>query len=151
MTKKMGQNPSLVVYMGAPDQNNVDLDDHHEPWVKYVPGSRTISVTCAGDGIVKKGLLYDLPGSLGNIKNTCTVRKKEIRIAHNMLPPYFAVHNGSIDQTNLESPFLQTFLEKFSLRPSFLFAQQVWGSLNKTSGIWNGILGLVRYIFKTRS
>ena len=112
----------------------------------YDPGSRNISVTCAGDGIVRKGLLYDIHGSLGNVEDACSLKNREIRIAHNMLPPYFAVHNGTIDQNNLESPFLQTFLDKFSLRPSFFFAQQAWGSLNKTSGIWNGIVGLVRHI-----
>ena len=65
-----------------------------------------------------RGLLYDLPGSLGNVEEACSLRNKDIRIAHNMLSPNFAVYNGTIDQTTLESPLLQSFIERFSLRPS---------------------------------
>ena len=143
VASKMSQRPSLVVYIDGPGLTSLSLGIHHEPWVRYVPGSQNISMTCAGDGIVRRGLLYDLPGSLGFLEEVCSLRNKEIRIAHNMLPPYFAVYNGTIDKTTLESPFLQTFIERFSLFPSFFFAQQTWGSQDKTTGIWNGIVGLV--------
>ena len=144
VANKMSHKPSLVIYIDFLDLASVNsLGVHHEPWARYVPGSQIISMTCAGDGIVRRGLLFDLHGSLGNVEEACSLRGKELRIAHNMLPPYFAVYNGTIDQTTLESQFLQSFIEKFSLRPTFLFAQQTWGSRNKTSGIWNGIVGLV--------
>ena len=147
MSHKISQRPSLVVYIDGPGLGSLSsLGVPHEPWVRYVPGSQNISITCAGDGIVRRGLLYDLPGSLGNVEESCSLRNKELRIAHNMLPPNFLVHNGTIDQTTLESPFLQTFIERFSLSPLFFFAQQTWGSRNKTSGIWNGVVGLVRHL-----
>ena len=122
------------------------LGVHHEPWVRLVPGSRIISMTCAGDDIVRKGLLHDLVGGLGTFKDVCSMKNKEIRIVHNMLPPYFAVNNGTIDQTTLEGPILKTFLERFSLLPSYQFAHRVWGIQNKSTGIWNGIVGLVRNV-----
>ena len=147
MAKDLGQKPCLVIVLDINNEISLHmLGVHHEPWVRLVPGSRIISMTCAGDGIVKKGLLYDLAGSLGHVKDACSMKNKEIRIVHNMLPPYFAVNNGTIDQTTLEGPILKTFLERFSLRPSFQFAHQVWGIQNKSTGIWNGIVGLVRNI-----
>ena len=100
-------------------------------------------MSCSENGIVSKGLLGDLVGSLGHVKDACSMKNKEIRIVHNMLPPSFAVNDGAIDQTTLEGPVLKTFLERFSLRPSFKFAHRVWGVQNKSTGIWNGIVGLV--------
>ena len=100
-------------------------------------------MSCSGNGIVSKGLLGDLVGSLGLVKDACSMKNKEIRIVHNMLPPFFVVNKGVIDQTTLEASFLTTFLEKFLLRPSFIFANRVWGNQNKSTGIWNGMVGLV--------
>ena len=145
--KDLHQKPGLVLYMDDHDQISLPmLGVHHEPWVRLVPGSRVISVTCSGDGLVRRGLLADLVGSLGHVKEACSMKNKEIRIVHNMLPPSFAVNDGAIDQTTFEGPVLKTFLERFSLRPSFEFAHRVWGVQNKSTGIWNGLVGLVGII-----
>ena len=85
----------------------------------------------------------DLAGGLGQAKDSCSMKNKEIRIVHNMLPPFLVVNNGAVDHTTLEAPFLTTFLERFLLRPSFIFANRVWGNKNKSTGIWSGMVGLV--------
>ena len=92
-----------------------------------------------------RGLLYDLPGSLGNLEEACTLRSKELRIAHNTWQPYFAMEVGSPDNTTMESIFLNTLLEKDSLTPVWVDAGQSWGGRDKTTGKWNGAVGLVIY------
>ena len=145
IVEHIGHQPSLVVIIDTHQQIQSNmLGEHHEPWVRYVPSSSVITVTCSGDGIIRRGLLWDLKSSLGHFKDVCTMRNKELRIACNVLHPFFVVKDETIDMTTLESPFLQTFLERFSLHPSFHFAQQKWGSKNKSSGIWNGVVGMVR-------
>ena len=144
VAKDLHQRPSLVIFLDFDNQTSlIKYGIHQEPWVKIVPGSRVISMTCSGDGIVKRGLLHDLTGSLGHVQDVCSMKNKKIRIAHNMLPPFLVVDKGDIDQTTLEASFLTTFLEKFLLRPSFIFANRVWGNQNKSTGIWNGMVGLV--------
>ena len=49
--------------------------------MRYVPGSRVISVTCAGDGRARRALLSDLAGSLGSVEEACSFENKDIRIA----------------------------------------------------------------------
>ena len=148
MVKDLSNKPQLVIYLNIHDHTPLAmLGAHHEPWVSYVPGSSTIAMTCSGDSIVRKGLLHDLAGTIGHVKESCSLKNREIRIAHNINPPFFTVNNGVIDQTTLEGSYLTTFLDRFSLHPSFVFAQQVWGVQNKSSGIWNGIIGLVRKTF----
>ena len=144
VAKDLHQRPSLVIFLDFDNQTSlIKYGIHQEPWVKIVPGSRVISMTCSGDGIVRRGLLHDLTGSLGHIEDVCNMKNKEIRIVHNRLPPFLVVNKGYVDQTTLEASFLTTFLETFSLRPSFNFANQVWGNRNKSTGIWNGVVGLV--------
>ena len=140
----IGQKPRLVILIDINDQTSLAmLGVHHEPWVRFVPGSSYISMTCSGDGVLRRGLLHDLAGSLGLIKEACSMKNKEIRISYNKGPPYFDINNGIIEHTLLEAPILTTFLEKYSLRPTFSFAQQKWGSQDKSTGIWNGVVGLV--------
>ena len=144
MANYIGQKPRLVIFIDISNQTSLAmLGVHHEPWVRFVPGSSYISMTCSGDGVLRRGLLHDPAGSLGLIKEACSMRNKEIRISYNTGPPYFDINNGIIEHTFLEAPILTTFLEKYSLRPIFNFAQQKWGSQDKSSGIWNGVVGLV--------
>ena len=78
------------------------------------------------------------------MKDVCRLASREIRIAYNRLPPLFDVINQEVDSTTLEGPFLETFLEKYDLRPTFVNANYNWGSKNETSGIWDGLIGLVK-------
>ena len=142
--KQINQRPSMVIYIRNKDHSGINgVGYQHELWIEHNPGHKHISLTCPGDVNIRKGVLYDLAGSLGRMESVCSRRKKRIRIAHNVYQPFFAVNNGLIDPTTVESIFLTTFLEKYSLQPSFYFAGQVWGNLNKTSGLWNGVIGQV--------
>ena len=122
--KQINQRPSMVIYIRNKDHSGINgVGYQHELWIEHNPGHKHISLTCPGDVNIRKGVLYDLPGSLGRMESVCSRRKKRIRIAHNVYQPFFAVNNGLIDPTTVESIFLTTFLEKYSLQPSFSFAE----------------------------
>ena len=148
LTSQLNQIPSMVIFIDSQDPI-LPNDWSYQPvlWVKYIPGRRDVSLTCRGGGQVHRGVWHDMPGSLGHVDTVCNMKNKPIRIAHNMLPPFFAVNNGMIDITTLESIVLKTLLEKHNLRPFWVNAGQVWGNKDKTTGKWDGIVGLVKEEF----
>ena len=148
MVAKMDQVPNMVVYMGKLDHTNLihSIGPYHGLLFEYSPGSSVITVTC--QGLARQGVLYDLSHSLGHVDDMCSMRNREIRIAYNKSPPLFDVNNLKVDSATLEGAVLDTFLEKYSLRPSFVHGKQRWGGKNETSGLWDGVIGLVRESFQ---
>ena len=148
LSRQLNQIPSMVILI---DSKDIVLahDWGYQPglWMKYTPGHRAVSLTCPGIGLVQRGVWPDLSASLGGLDTVCNMRNRQLRIAHNTWPPFFAVTEGVIDDTTLESIVIKTFLEKHSLEPVWVHAGQVWGNIEKTTGKWNGIVGLVRLIF----
>ena len=139
----MEQMPTLVVCKGKLDLTLfLNRVPYHGLLIEYLPGRSDITVTCTG--LFRRGVLYNLTNSLGHMKDVCRLASREIRIAYNRLPPLFDVINQEVDSTTLEGPFLETFLEKYDLRPTFVNANYNWGSKNETSGIWDGLIGLVK-------
>ena len=148
MVARLDKLPSMVVYMGKIDHTTLlnNMGPNHGLLVEYIPGYSHITVTC--HGLVRRAVLTNLSLSLGQVEDMCSMRNKEIRIAHNNVPPMFAVNNNEVDSDTLEGAVLDTFLEKYSLRPTFINAKQVWGIKNETSGLWDGVIGLVRFYFQ---
>ena len=141
--------PSLVIFIEKEYTTQMnEWGYQHELWVKYTPGHAVVSLSCPNDINVHRGIFNNLKASLGPVDDVCNMKNRPIRIAHNMLPPFFAVKNGAIDPTSLESTCLQSFLERYNLTPSFYFAKQVWGIKNKSSGKWNGITGSVGHFVR---
>ena len=140
MITKMEQVPSMVLYMGKQDHFNLI----HSPGLlfEYSPGSPVITVTC--QGFVRRGVLFALSHSLGPVDDMCSMKNKEIRIAFNKAPPMFDVNEGKVESATLEGAVLDIFLEKNNLRPTFIHAKQIWGKQDETSGLWDGVIGLVR-------
>ena len=145
---RMDKVPSMVVYMGKLDHTNLipSIGPFHGPLFEYIPGSPVITVTC--HGLVRRGVLYNLSHSLGHVEEMCSMKNKEIKIAYNKSPPFFDVKNQKVESATIEGAVLDTFLEKYNLRPTFIHAKQVWGTKNETSGLWNGVIGLVRIPFQ---
>ena len=108
-----------------------------------------VTVTC--HGLVRQGVLYALSHSLGPVNDICSVETKEIRISYNKASPLFAVNKEEVDSATIEGAVLDTFLKKYNLRPTFIHAKQLWGAKNETTGLWNGIIGLVRVYFETHT
>ena len=123
LAEQMQQQPRLVIYTDTEDPASVGV--HSYPWVRLVPGSTVIFVTCFGNE--RKGLLYDLSRTLGHVEDICSMRNKELRIAYNNLPIYFQVNDGIIDQTGFEGLLLQTFLKAGFLKISMEFP---WRGVN---------------------
>ena len=72
------------------------------------------------------------------------MRGKTLKIAYNNLSPYFRLdEDGSIDDESLEYYYLETFLSYSGVKPEFINANMTWGSMDKETGIWNGVVGLV--------
>ena len=84
----------------------------------------------------------------------CHFRGARLRVSYNHLPPYFEKHpfldSGTLAPRptflhgNTEEEYLRSFVSHHNLNVSFEYAGQKWGTLNKTTGIWNGGVGLVR-------
>ena len=144
---RMDQVPSMVVYMGKLDHTNLinSIWPFHRPFFEYIPGSPVITVTC--QGLVRQGVLYNLSHSLGYAGDMCSMKNKEIKIAYTIAGPMFSVKNQEMDSNTLEGAVLDTFFDRYDLRPTFISANQVVGSKNETSGLWNGVYGLVRILF----
>ena len=144
LARQLNQIPTLVIFLDSQDAiKPKDWGYRHEVWVKYIPGRTYVSFTCPCDVHVHRGVFR----SLGHVNDLCSMKNKMITVAYNMLPPFFAMNNGIINPTTLESAFLMTFLEKYNLTPSFIFAKQVWGIQDKISRKWNGVMGLVMSVF----
>ena len=136
--------PSMVVYMSKLDHMNLihSTGTYHGLLFEYSPGSPVITAKC--HGLVRRGVLHNLSHSLGHVSDMCSMKNKEIRIAYNKSPPLFDVNNQQVDSATLEGAILDTFIEKYNLRPIFIHAKQVWGVRNETTGLWDGVIGLVR-------
>ena len=145
MMAKMDQIPSMVVYMGKVDHVN-STGPYHGLLFEYSHWSPVITVTCRG--LVRQGVLYALSHSLGPVNDICSMETKEIRISYNKASPLFAVNKEEVDSATIEGAVLDTFLKKYNLRPTFIHAKQLWGAKNEKTGLWNGIIGLVRVYFE---
>ena len=144
LARQLNQIQTLVIFIDSQDAiQPKDWGYRQEVWVKYIPGRTYVSFTCPCDVHVHRGVFR----SLGHVNDLCSMKNKMITVAYNMLPPFFAMNNGIINPTTLESAFLMTFLEKYNLTPSFIFAKQVWGIQDETSRKWNGVMGLVMSVF----
>ena len=143
IANQLNRIPSLVVFI---DERNSRQSWGYQPglWVRYVPGRADILLTCSGDDKLRKALLRDMDASLRPVEEECNMRDKPIRVAYNIWQPYFSFDSGKLDTLSLESIFLTTMFERFNLNPIWVNAGQSWGSKDKTTGRWGGVIGLVR-------
>ena len=51
-----------------------------------------------------------------------------------------------IDITTYEGYVMNTLVEKYQAKTSFINAKYKWGSIDKTTGLWNGGVGNVGFI-----
>ena len=86
-------------------------------------------------------------GSLRKLKfkDYCSLRGKVLRIAYNNVSPYFQVNADQMDPNSLECLYLQTFISKHRLIPELKFAGMTWGARDGSTGVWNGVVGMVGY------
>ena len=150
ITRQLNKIPSLTVFIDSQDKITPESWGYQPGlWVKYVPGQAVVSLTCPGAGNAKRGVWHNLQSSLGHIDTVCNMKNKPLRIAYNIWQPYFATADeGELDTTTLESIFLETLLEQHNLMPIWVDAGQSWGGKDKITGLWNGVVGLVRKIFR---
>ena len=92
LSRQLNQIPSMVILIDSKD-TFLAQDWGYQPglWLKYAPGHKVVSLTCPGSGLVQRGVWTNLSASLGDMNTVCSMRHKQLRIAHNTWPPYFAV------------------------------------------------------------
>ena len=80
------------------------------------------------------------------MKTVCChgLRNRPLRISHNNVKNYFSTTGeNSMDLSTYEAYILSTFVEKFNNKPVLLNTRYKWGAKNKTTGVWNGVVGNV--------
>ena len=70
---------------------------------------------------------------------------KTLRISYNNYGNFFLAIEYGIVSSTYEGRFLQSFIEIHNLIPELLFANNSWGSIDKKTGLWTGIVGSVGY------
>ena len=72
-------------------------------------------------------------------------KDRPIRITHVSYYSFWQLlaDTGNIDTTTYEGYLMQSFVEKYQLKPSFLDAGWGWGNLDKKTNLWNGMVGNV--------
>ena len=80
----------------------------------------------------------------------CPLSGADFKVTYNNLLPFFWISNSGVLRPpntflegTLEGEYLRTFIIKHNLNVSFKNAKGKWGSLNKTTNKWNGMVGLV--------
>ena len=81
---------------------------------------------------------------------TCPLSGADFKVTYNNLLPFFWMSSSGVLKPpntflegTLEGEYLRTFIMKHNLNVSFKNANGKWGSLNKTTNRWNGMVGLV--------
>ena len=60
--------------------------------------------------------------------------------------PYFDLKDDKADTDTLEGAVLQLFLDQNHVEPFYMYGNYEWGSIDPITGLWNGVVGMVRYV-----
>ena len=147
LTKMLSERPKAVLmFLGASSDPPKFVDASiTSPWL-FVSGSQA-SLTCPGCGESHRLLLTPATPGGRRKKTVCchSLRNRPLRVTHNNVKNYFSMSGENVmDLRTYEAFILNTFIEKFNNKPVvFLNARYKWGAKNKTTGVWNGVVGNV--------
>ena len=83
------------------------------------------------------------------LSRVCSLHGAKLKVAYNIKKPFFSkLTSGQLSEPSgqIEEAFLRSFIANYHLDVHFENGNDKWGSLNKTTGMWNGVVGLVSII-----
>ena len=88
--------------------------------------------------------------SKSRFSEACPFHRSIFTVGYNQVDPFFLLSSSgallpppSFLSGTLEGELLQSLISHHNLNVTFKFANMKWGALNKTTGIWNGVVGMV--------
>ena len=157
LTKVLKAKPKLIINISRDD---VDIGRMKTlvpcPWIVLTNVSK-VSITCPGcgtthRGIWKKNFSSRIKGVGSFSKNLqpplcCNeIQGRTLRVTHTNFGKAFGTKDGKIDTSTHEGHFLNNFLKKYQIKPTFRNANFIWGKLDNKTKIWNGMIGNVSSI-----
>ena len=76
----------------------------------------------------------------------CSLHGAKLKVAFNIKKPFFSqLTSGQLSKPSgqIEEAFLRSFIANYHLDVHFQYADDAWGTLNTTTGLWSGVVGLV--------
>ena len=76
----------------------------------------------------------------------CSLHGATLRVSYNIYEPYFSQpSSGQLSEPSgqIEEAYLRSFIANYHLDVHFQYADDAWGTLNRTTGMWSGVVGLV--------
>ena len=76
----------------------------------------------------------------------CSLHGATLRVSYNIYQPYFSQpSSGQLSEPSgqIEEAYLRSFIANYHLDVHFQYADDAWGTLNTTTGMWSGVVGLV--------
>ena len=142
LMKKMPNLPtSLIIISDTPPQDIPSVD---APTVVLPTTSPLVHYRCAlADKftVTTGSQMYKATHS-----QVCSLHGAKLKVAYNIKKPFFSqLTSGQLSKPSgqIEEAFLRSFIANYHLNVHFENGNDKWGSLNKTTGRWNGVVGLV--------
>ena len=155
LTEKLRYWPKLVISISE-NQTRTDPAIPGNitcPWVSLI-NYHKVRITCPC-GEPKTGE-WKSPGFAAfspNLKKPIccnAIMGKTLRITYNNDDGFIMVEDNKMDPNIYEGAALQLFIDKYHLNPTFLWAEDIWGSINEETGLWEGIVGNVGDFYSTQ-
>ena len=76
----------------------------------------------------------------------CSLHGATLTVSYNIYEPYFSQpSSGQLSEPSgqIEEAYLRSFIANYHLDVHFQYADDAWGTLNTTTGMWSGVVGLV--------
>ena len=139
---RMSDLPTAVILLaGTPPR---DVPRLAAPLLVLAPASPLVQYRCA----LADQLTPTTWTQLGQTPHSeaCSLHGATLRVSYNIYQPYFS--QPSSDQLSepsgqIEEAYLRSFIANYHLDVHFQYADDAWGTLNTTTGMWSGVLGLV--------
>ena len=88
--------------------------------------------------------------SQSRFSEVCSFHRFKLTVGYNQAEPFFLLSSSgallpptSFLSGTLEGELLHSLISHHSLNVTFKFANMKWGALNKTTDVWNGVVGMV--------
>ena len=145
LEKKMRQIPSFILVLKDRDNKIDDLDgiqfESEAAWILAEEGKTIFTIFCPNTSVVRKMVWTHTDFSdWRHFNGFCTENKKHLRVGYNGAMPFV---DPDLNLKSIEGLYLKTFIEKYELSIEWNDAGWSWGAVNKETGLWGGVVGLV--------
>ena len=148
MAKILNEKPKMVINLRTVEKVVPSSDVTQSiPWV-VLTNYYKMAITCPGCGITHQ-LIWNTQDTQALSR---TVRKPlccekldnaKIRITYNNYGTFWGMNGDKMDTTAYETSIMKTFIDRYHLDATFVHAKGYWGSIDKETNLWNGVVGNV--------